>query len=100
MKHMATIAFSVLIGSSLIGVAQEQVRSASLCELQKNVLEGNHQPVRVSGIYLRGYERSVLTASCSNNEGTWVEFELKSKHNRDELSSMLNGKGNEAALFS
>jgi hypothetical protein len=99
MKHILTIAFIVLVINSLTGNAQAQARPTPLCDLQKNVQLGTHQPVRVSGVYVRGFEGSVLVDSCDNNEGTWVDFELKSTHNEKKMRETLGRAGKAAVIL-
>ena len=43
-----------------VASAQTEPKAESLCSLQQNVTEGNHQTVRVSGIFSEGLERGTL----------------------------------------
>lgn len=63
--------------------------SASLCTLQQEVGQGEHQSVRVSGIYGPGLDDTVLEEPSCPREGTWVELDLKSDQNKEKLRNML-----------
>ena len=76
-------------------VAQSKPRGQSLCELQKEVPEGKHENVRVSGIYGPGLDRTVLEDSSCATEGTWVELALRSNRNKEKLRKLL-GKSRRA----
>jgi hypothetical protein len=62
----------------------------SLCVLQKQVAEGNHETVRVSGIYGPSLDHTVLQEPSCPGEGTWVELELLSNQNKEKLRKMLD----------
>ncbi len=64
--------------------------AASLCVLQKKVVEGEHQAVRVSGIYGPGLDYTVLEDADCPNESTWVELALRSQKNKEKLRKMLD----------
>jgi hypothetical protein len=61
----------------------------SLCALQRTAKQGEQRSVRVGGIYITGYEGSVLTDATCPSQGTWVELDLKSAKNKEKLRSML-----------
>ena len=65
-------------------------KMASLCAVQKEVADGEHETVRVSGVYGPGLDHTVLQDSSCSNEGTWVELDLRSKRNEQKLHRMLN----------
>lgn len=62
----------------------------SLCVLQKKVAEGQHETVRVSGIYGPGLDRSVLEDADCHGESTWVELALRSQENKKKLRKLLD----------
>jgi hypothetical protein len=71
-------------------VPQTDLKATSLCILQKQVAEGQHEPVRVSGVYGPGLDHSVLEDPSCPTEGTWIELDLKSEHNKQKLRGLLN----------
>ena len=71
-------------------VPQRDLKAASLCVLQKQVAEGKHETVRVSGMYGPGLDHSVLEDPSCPAEGTWIELDLRSEHNKQELRRLLN----------
>ena len=62
----------------------------SLCSLQRKISAGNHESVRVSGIYGPGLDHTVLEEPSCSSEGTWVELELQSNQNKEKLRKMLD----------
>ena len=69
---------------------QADLKATSLCVLQKQVAEGKHETVRVSGIYGPSLDRTVLEEPSCPGEGTWVELELRSNQNQGKLRRMLD----------
>ena len=63
---------------------------ASLCSLQQKIGIGDHESVRVSGIYNAGPDRGVLEDAACPKEGTWVELDLKSEQNKQKLSEIFD----------
>jgi hypothetical protein len=64
----------------------------SLCSLQKNVAQGEHIHVRISGVYSVGPENSTLddpACAVAPYQSTWVEFDLQTKHNDKKLKELL-----------
>jgi hypothetical protein len=68
---------------------QPELNVASLCVLQKQVAEGTHEAVRVSGIYGPSLDHTVLEEPSCSDEGTLVELELVSNQNEGKLRKML-----------
>ena len=69
---------------------QTDLQTTSLCVLQKQVVEGKHETVRVSGIYGPSLDHTVLEEPSCPDEGTWVELELRSNENKEKLRKMLD----------
>ena len=69
---------------------QPDLNARSLCVLQKQVAEGKHEIVRVSGIYGPSLDHTVLEEPSCPDEGTWVELELLSNQNKGKLRKMLD----------
>jgi hypothetical protein len=65
-------------------------KTTSLCILQKQVAEGQHQTVRVSGMYGPGLDHTVLDDAACAGESTWVELALRSRENKAELRKLLD----------
>jgi hypothetical protein len=63
---------------------------ASLCVLQRNVAEGEHETVRVSGVYGPSLDHTVLEDAECPNESTWVELALLSQENIRKLRKLLD----------
>jgi hypothetical protein len=63
---------------------------ASLCVLQKKVAQGEHETVRVSGVYGPGLDQTVLEDAECPSDSTWVELALRSQENKDKLRKMLD----------
>jgi hypothetical protein len=74
------------------GVAQDRLPPAtlSLCELQMQAAQGEHQTVRVEGVYLSGLESQYLTTTDCSGRTTDIEFKLKSRVNWKRLERMSN----------
>ena len=69
---------------------QTDLRTTSLCFLQKQVAEGKHETVRVSGMYGPGLDHPVLQDPSCPAEGTWVELSLRSNQNKEKLRKFLD----------
>ena len=69
---------------------QTDPKATSLCALQKNVAEGEHQTVRVSGVYGPGLDHTVLEDAECPSDSTWVELALRSKENKNKLRELLS----------
>jgi hypothetical protein len=62
------------------------------CSLQKKVAQGEHIHARISGVYSVGPESSTLddpACPVASYQSTWVEFDLKTKHNNKKLKELL-----------
>ena len=95
MKKIFCMALLLAMGSftaeSLAQTVAPQIgpNSASLCVLQKKVAEGQHETVRVSGIYGPGLDYTVLENAECPSESTWVELSLRSQENKEKLRKLL-----------
>jgi hypothetical protein len=69
---------------------QGGAKVTSLCVLQKKVTEGDHETVRVSGMYGPGLDRAVLEDAECPSESTWVELDLRSQENKQKLRKLLD----------
>jgi hypothetical protein len=93
-----------VIGSLLLSLGMQSctaaaLSAASLCHLQRQAKQGERQNVRVEGLYSNGLEVGVLTDSACRSQRTWVEFDLRSKENKDLLRSTLDAKGHARVVF-
>jgi hypothetical protein len=85
-------------GLLLVGLMVGQLAAQSplalqptpLCELQTKSAQGEHQAVRVEGVYLSGLEGQYLVTSGCSGRSTAVEFELKSRRLWKRLVRMSN----------
>src|SRR5215470_3177789 len=85
-----TFRIAILLFLAGTSVGQPNERTESVCSLQRKASAGNHESVRVSGIYGPGLDHTVLTDPSCAGEGTWVELELHSNQNREKLRQMLD----------
>ena len=72
-----------------VASAQTEPKGESLCSLQENITEGNHEAVRVSGIFNEGLDRGTLEDAACPKETTWVELALQSEQNKGKLRRLL-----------
>ena len=70
-----------------------------LCDLQRTAKQGEQRSVQVGGIYITGFEGSVLTDAACPDQSTWVELDLKSTANKEQLRSMLDTAGKADVVF-
>jgi len=61
-----------------------------LCALQKKLTAGEHETVRVSGVYGPSLDHTVMEDPSCSADGTWVELDLRSEHNEHKLRKLLN----------
>ena len=95
---LKTVCLRVLFTTCLVAAVslaqttapQTRENTASLCVLQKKLADGEHETVRVSGVYGPGLDHTVLEDSSCSTEGTWVELDLRSEHNEQKLRRLLN----------
>lgn len=89
---LALFSMCLFAAISLAQTAAPQTgpNTASLCVLQKKLGEGEHEAVRVSGVYGPGLDRGVLEDTECPNESTWVELNLRSQENRKKLREQLD----------
>ena len=98
--RIAGVALLVLCGVSVTSWAQKsQPQAASLCSLQQQIGAGQHESVRVSGIYSEGPEVGVLEDEACPKEDTWVELDLKSQQNRQKLGEVLDRVRRASVVF-
>jgi hypothetical protein len=85
-------AMGLFIAESLAQTVPQQTgpNTTSLCVLQKKVAEGEHETVRVSGVYGPGLDRTVLVDAECPGESTWVDLALLSYENEEKLRKLLN----------
>lgn len=86
----ALFSMSFLAGAGSSQSVPKSPQLASLCSLQQKVTEGNHEIVRVSGIYGPGLDHTTLEDPGCPDNSTWVELDLRSKRNREKLRRLLN----------
>jgi hypothetical protein len=91
---MKTIFFCVALFAVCSSIkaqsVQTQPKAESMCFLQKNITEGNHKTVRVSGVFSEGLERGTLEDTTCPSETTWVELALRSDRNKEKLRRFLD----------
>ena len=69
---------------------QTSPKATSLCVLQKKVAQGEHETVRVFGVYGPGLDHTVLEDAECPSDSTWVELALRSKENKNKLRELLS----------
>ena len=86
------IAMSLFASESLgqSAAPQTDLKPTPLCVLQKQVAEGKHETVRVSGMYGPDLDHTVLEDPSCPAEGTWIDLDLRSEHNKQKLRRLLN----------
>ena len=89
--HTAAILLAMcsFVGACFGQSASKQPKTVSLCSMQEKVTEGNHETVRVSGVFSEGLEVGTLEDPACPKEDTWVEFQLKTKRNQKRLQNAL-----------
>jgi hypothetical protein len=95
-------AFSVLLvlaGACLGQSAPVEPRDNSLCLLQKSIRRGEHETVRVSGIFSEGLDLGIMDDAACPDESTWVELSLKSDRNKEKLRRRLGRSRRAYVLF-
>jgi hypothetical protein len=90
LRVLFTMCSFAAISLAQTAVPQKSSNTASLCVLQKKLAEGEHETVRVSGVYGPGLDRGVLEDTECSNESTWVELDLRSQGNRKKLREQLD----------
>jgi hypothetical protein len=79
-----------LATGQLVAQSPSALQFTPLCELQTQVAQGEHRPVRVEGVYLSGLEGQYLVTSGCSGRSTSIEFELQSHHLWKQLVKMSN----------
>jgi hypothetical protein len=89
MRLGVAVAVTCFVAATCLAQAGQEM---SLGNLQKKVAQGEHIHVRISGVYSVGPENSTLDdPACPvvPYQGTWVEFDLKTKRNDKKLKELL-----------
>ncbi len=74
---------------------------SSLCELQTKVAQGEHQSVRVEGVFLPGLGgQGALVAAGCDGRSTRIEFELQSRDGWQRLTRMSDKQDEVLVVFS
>lgn len=81
--------FSVFIFSltSRPSFTQNGLLTTSLCDLQKQVLQGEYRNVRVEGVYMAGFGSAYIVAPECSKISARIEFELKTRRNDEDMSN-------------
>jgi hypothetical protein len=78
------------LAAYLVAQSPSRLQLSQLCELQMKIGQGEHQTVRVEGVYLAGLESQYLvTAGCAGRS-TDIEFELESHRLWKKLVKLSN----------
>jgi hypothetical protein len=90
--HVAALFAMCLFAGAYFGQSPspKEPKAMSLCFLQKKVTEGNHETVRVSGVFSEGLEIGTLEDAACPAEATWVELALRSQQNKEKLRRFLD----------
>ncbi len=102
MKAQAKLVWliSLLLGmNAKVCAAAPTPEKVTLCDLQRTAKQGEQRSVQVAGIYITGYEGSVLTDAACPDQSTWVELNLESTANKERLRSMLDTAGKADVVF-
>jgi len=84
-----------LVAEQVAAQSRPALQLVPLCELQTNISPGEHQTVRVEGVYLSGLEGQYLVTSGCSGRSTSVEFDLKSHRLWKQLTEMSNKTNSE-----
>jgi hypothetical protein len=72
----------------------------SLCELQTKIVQGEHQSVRVEGVFLPGVDgQGALVAAGCDGRSTRIEFELQTRDGWQKLTRMSDKLGEVLVVF-
>jgi hypothetical protein len=85
------LCFIGLLTTGLIttcAAAQSSLPLSSLCDLQTKVTRGEHERVRVEGVFLPGMEGQYLVAANCSRSSTSIEFDLTTHRNLKTLWRM------------
>ena len=85
----------VLILGLMAEAVMAQTSSDSLCDLQMQLRQGEHQNVQVEGVYLSGLEGQYLVSPNCPGKSTFVEFKLRTHRLWKELVRLSNRTNNE-----
>lgn len=87
-KELRVVGLLAMLVSAEQAVAQSNLPVSSLCDLQDKVARGEHQRVRVEGVFLPGMEGQYLVAANCSENSTSIEFDLKTHRNLKTLWRM------------
>jgi hypothetical protein len=97
MNRFESLAACVLIflhGSLLLGAdASCTSQRADLCRLQKEIRQGQHIPITISGTFSGGFTLGTFEDSRCGTESTWMELRLTSSRNKRKLRQALSKSG-------
>jgi hypothetical protein len=88
--HILGSLFVGLTGGQLVAQSSAVLPATPLCQLQTQVVQGEHRTVRVEGVYLAGLEGQYLVTSGCSGRSTAIEFALKSHRLWKRLVQMSN----------
>jgi hypothetical protein len=89
--------YYLFIGTS---VAQERLQTSLLCDLQLKMKAGEHQSIRVEGIFLAGMNASqYLVAPECSIRSTYIEFDLRIHKNWKKLRKIINVSNREKQVI-
>ena len=86
---LGSLFFGVMAGH-LLAQSPSALQVTPLCEMQTQIVQGEHRTVRVEGVYLAGSEGQYLVTSGCSGRSTDIEFELKSHRLWKRLVQMSN----------
>ncbi len=90
----------LLLGVNIqVSIAAPRPEKVRLCDLQQTAKQGEQRSVQVGGIYITGFEGSVLTGAACPSQSSWVEFDLQSTTNKEMLRSILDTAGKAEVIF-
>ena len=92
-RRILSLIFLLLGASTQVCTAAPTPEKIPLCDLQQTAKQGEKRAVEVVGIYITGYEGSVLTDATCPSQSTWVEFDLQSTSNKGQLRRLLDSSG-------
>jgi hypothetical protein len=76
-KKLTAVALIAVFLPAARVMAQPSLPLSNLCDLQAKVAQGEHQRVRVEGVFLPGMEGQELVAANCSGSSTSIDFDLK-----------------------
>jgi hypothetical protein len=98
LRLCAVVAFAACL-VALAWTAVGGSKAVSFCDLRQKVGDGGHMNVLVSGIFHAGLESTTLTDSACPIPMTWIEFDLKTQHNKNKLWNSLGNSRSASVVF-